>query len=116
MSVLSGVSFCWLARILHSSHFCFPSELFGADHSGINFDRYDDIPVDVSGQACPPPIEKFSDIAAGDILKSNLALCHYERPTPVQKNAIPIILGKRDLMACAQTGIVPCARVALDPS
>ena len=29
----------------------------------------------------------------------------YGRPTPVQKNALPFILAKRDLMACAQTGL-----------
>ena len=31
-------------------------------------------------------------------------LANYVKPTPVQKHAIPIIQGKRDLMACAQTG------------
>jgi ATP-dependent RNA helicase DDX3X len=79
-------------------------ELFEAEHTGINFDRYDDIPVEASGRECPAPIGKFSDLEFGEIMSNNLTLCHYEKPTPVQKHALPIILGRRDLMACAQTG------------
>ena len=31
-------------------------------------------------------------------------MANYTKPTPVQKYAISIVKGKRDLMACAQTG------------
>ena len=48
--------------------------------------------------------KQFSDIDLGDIIKNNIMLSKYDKPTPVQKYALPIILAKRDLMACAQTG------------
>lgn len=39
-----------------------------------------------------------------EIISNNIALARYDKPTPVQKYAIPIIMGRRDVMACAQTG------------
>ena len=38
------------------------------------------------------------------VMKGNIELAKYTKPTPVQKHSIPIILAKRDLMSCAQTG------------
>uniref|UniRef100_A0A8D0GJ54 RNA helicase n=1 Tax=Sphenodon punctatus TaxID=8508 RepID=A0A8D0GJ54_SPHPU len=79
-------------------------ELFSGGNTGINFEKYDDIPVEATGNNCPPHIESFSDIDMGEIIMGNIDLTRYTRPTPVQKHAIPIIKDKRDLMACAQTG------------
>ncbi|KAL0588229.1 ATP-dependent RNA helicase DDX3Y [Plecturocebus cupreus] len=79
-------------------------ELFSGGNTGINFEKYSDIPVEATGSNCPPHIENFSDIDMGEIIMGNIELTRYTRPTPVQKHAIPIIKGKRDLMACAQTG------------
>lgn len=81
-------------------------ELFGGGHgpSGINFDRYEDIPVDATGNNVPAPIKLFSDITLTPIVQANIEMAQYTKPTPVQSNSIPIILAKRDLMACAQTG------------
>ncbi|CAK6959092.1 DEAD-box helicase 3 X-linked a isoform X5 [Scomber scombrus] len=79
-------------------------ELFAASNTGINFEKYDDIPVEATGSNCPPHIESFHDVDMGEIVMGNIALSRYTRPTPVQKHAIPIIKTKRDLMACAQTG------------
>uniref|UniRef100_A0A3B4CQN6 RNA helicase n=1 Tax=Pygocentrus nattereri TaxID=42514 RepID=A0A3B4CQN6_PYGNA len=80
------------------------SELFSGSNTGINFERYDDIPVEATGNNCPAPIENFHDVDMGEIIMGNITLSRYTRPTPVQKHAIPIIKAKRDLMACAQTG------------
>jgi ATP-dependent RNA helicase DDX3X len=77
-----------------------------SDHQtqGINFDNYDKIPVEVSGEGCPDPIEIYSVDTIGEDLYRNTQLCGYDRPTPVQKYSVPICGLGRDLMACAQTG------------
>ncbi len=84
------------------------AELFGDAHQsqGISFEKYEDIPVEVSGNDAPLPITSFLDTALPDIIKSNVQLSGYTNPTPVQKYAIPIGLAGRDIMACAQTGIM----------
>ncbi|XP_076857503.1 DEAD-box helicase 3 X-linked a isoform X8 [Brachyhypopomus gauderio] len=79
-------------------------ELFSGSNTGINFEKYDDIPVEATGNNCPGPIDNFHDVDMGEIVMGNITLSRYTRPTPVQKHAIPIIKAKRDLMACAQTG------------
>lgn len=73
-------------------------------HAGIDFERYNDIPVDVSGEQIPEPIGHFADGKFHEVLASNIELAGYSVPTPVQKYAVPISLSGRDLMGCAQTG------------
>ncbi|CAM0873918.1 unnamed protein product [Alopecurus aequalis] len=73
-------------------------------NTGINFDAYEDIPVETSGQEVPPAVGTFAEIDLGGALNENIRRCKYVRPTPVQRHAIPISLAGRDLMACAQTG------------
>lgn len=79
-------------------------ELFGTGNTGINFSKYEDIPVEASGENVPDFITSFEDVNLTEIMRSNIALARYDKPTPVQKYAIPIVLGRRDVMACAQTG------------
>ena len=74
------------------------------ENTGINFDAYEDIPVETSGENVPPPVNTFAEIDLGELLNQNIRRCKYVKPTPVQRHAIPIALGGRDLMACAQTG------------
>ena len=78
--------------------------LFGGENTGINFEAYEDIPVEATGDACPDPITTFDDIDLGPALMENVKRCKYTKPTPVQRYSIPIGLAGRDLMACAQTG------------
>ena len=106
-------------------------EMFGTGNSGINFDKYEDIPVEATGNDVPANISsvtnmmpfvvdvfqaivkkfmltlfpiQFEEVKLTEIVRSNISLARYDKPTPVQKYAIPIILARRDVMACAQTG------------
>ncbi|KAJ4840569.1 DEAD-box ATP-dependent RNA helicase 37 [Turnera subulata] len=74
------------------------------ENTGINFDAYEDIPVETSGDNVPAPVNTFAEIDLGEALNQNIRRCKYVKPTPVQRHAIPISLAGRDLMACAQTG------------
>lgn len=85
-------------------------ELFGAPEdssfqsSGINFDNYDDIPVEASGDDVPDAITSFESPPLDELLVLNIKLSRFSKPTPVQKYSVPIVSRGRDLMACAQTG------------
>ncbi|KAI9809879.1 MAG: DEAD-box ATP-dependent RNA helicase [Sarcosagium campestre] len=85
-------------------------DLFGVPNdpskqqTGINFEKYDDIPVEASGHDVPDPVNAFTNPPLDSHLLTNIELASYKVPTPVQKYSIPIVMGGRDLMACAQTG------------
>ncbi|XP_031251794.1 DEAD-box ATP-dependent RNA helicase 52C-like [Pistacia vera] len=72
--------------------------------NAINFDAYEDIPVEASGSDIPKPVSSFVEIDLCEALQQNIKRCKYVKPTPIQRHAIPIAIAGRDLMACAQTG------------
>eukprot|EP00924_Labyrinthula_sp_SR-Ha-C_P011761 maker-scaffold_69-snap-gene-0.54-mRNA-1 protein AED:0.01 eAED:0.01 QI:175/0.5/0.66/1/1/1/3/108/669 len=79
--------------------------IFGHQNAtGINFDKYDDIPVESSGENIPPPVTDFASTSLPQGLQDNIKRSGFTKPTPVQKYSLPIGLANRDLMACAQTG------------
>lgn len=41
-------------------------ELFGSGNTGINFDKYEDIPVEATGENCPKNIETVSNVISVD--------------------------------------------------
>ena len=72
--------------------------------TGINFSKYDSIPVKVLGENKPSPIANFQSSGLATVLLENIRRAEYTVPTPVQKHGLPIIMAGRDLMASAQTG------------
>lgn len=93
--------FTWLPR-----NKALEETLFGGSthKTGINFEKYDDIPVSASGDDCPKAITDFVSSELHPLIKDNVTLGGYTNPTPVQKNSVAIVTAGRDLMACAQTG------------
>lgn len=71
-------------------------------HTGINFEKYDDIPVEATGAGVPEAVTAFTSPPLDPVLVENIGYARYTTPTPVQKYSIPIVTAKRDLMACAQ--------------
>ena len=55
----------------------------------------------------------FKDLSLIEPLLRALATEGYEHPTPIQEQAIPIVLQRRDLLGCAQTGTGKTAAFAL---
>ena len=80
----------------HSQHNIF--------HNQKNTQRYEDIPVEVSGRDVPDGVERFDDLELPKTLLNNIRLAKFTKPTPVQKHALPVVLAGRDIMSCAQTG------------
>jgi DEAD box ATP-dependent RNA helicase len=78
--------------------------LFNTISAGINFERYDKILINITGKNPPKPINNFDAKITDQCLLNAVKKSGFSKPTPVQKYSIPIIMEKRNLMACAQTG------------
>ena len=64
-------------------------------------------------EMCSCSICSFEDAGLNDTFLANVRRAKYDKPTPVQKWAIPLIVAGRDLMACAQTGSGKTVRSSL---
>lgn len=58
----------------------------------------------MNNDLCLLSFHSFDEADLYPTFRENVRKAKYEKPTPIQKWAIPIILQGRDLMACAQTG------------
>ena len=96
------------AHVVGSRNMRLEQELFGdpsdpsKQHTGINFEKYDDIPVEATGAGVPEHVTAFTNPPLDPVLLENISSARYTTPTPVQKYSIPIVAANRDLMACAQ--------------
>ncbi|MFK7808869.1 MAG: DEAD/DEAH box helicase, partial [Saprospiraceae bacterium] len=55
----------------------------------------------------------FKDLRLVDPILKALEKTGYENPTPIQEQAIPILLRGKDLLGCAQTGTGKTAAFAI---
>ena len=58
----------------------------------------------MSGENAPNPVQSFEAMGLREHLLGNIKKSGYQKPTPIQKTAIPCVMANRDLMGCAQTG------------
>ena len=54
--------------------------------------------------AAPAPTPTFSDFGLHPLLLQSIAETGYTTPTPIQAQAIPVVVEGRDVMGAAQTG------------
>ena len=50
---------------------------------GLNFDKYDTIPVETSGRDVPPAAVDFAGLNLPEVVCQNVQLAGYRRPTPM---------------------------------
>jgi ATP-dependent RNA helicase DDX46/PRP5 len=60
--------------------------------------------IRIRGVDCPKPIKKWSQCGLNVRILDIIKKCHYLQPTPIQAQAIPAIMGGRDVIGVAKTG------------
>lgn len=67
----------------------------------------------VSTELRSKPASPFRDLALAGSLQKAVEKVGYTNPTPIQREAIPLLLDDRDVLGCAQTGTGKTAAFAL---
>ena len=84
-----------------------PLDLSNAKDEEINGFR-NKLSIRIRGTDCPHPCATFSSMNIDESIKSivlaNIEKSSWKEPTPIQMQAIPAFLNKRDLLASAPTG------------
>ncbi|CAG0891120.1 unnamed protein product [Cyprideis torosa] len=83
-------------------------EKIGTIRPGPNFDLLCKGQIKVSfppnSPSCAPAFTSFEESGLHPGILKNIQRRGFERPTPIQRQGIPILLSGRDLMGCAATG------------
>ncbi|KAJ3171484.1 DEAD-box ATP-dependent RNA helicase [Geranomyces variabilis] len=104
----------WLAQAKHwqegVSDKELEHELYEEAHveAGIHFENIGKVDIVVRGDDPPPFLKSFEDIPGikdhPAVLENITKHMKFNKPTPIQSAAIPILMSGRDVMATAQTG------------
>ena len=77
--------------------------------------------IKVKGKECPKPMKTWAQCGLTSKILDVMKKSNYERPTPIQTQAIPAIMSGRDLIGIAKTGsgktlafVLPMLRHVLD--
>ena len=94
-----------------------PPEAEAAAEAATDADDADDAPMEDAGSDLavddddgdadedpPPPSVTFSDLGLSEPILEAVTDAGYVTPTPIQEQAIPVVLMGRDVLGCAQTG------------
>lgn len=92
--------FCIL-KIFLSNHFC-PLSLGMSEQEVIEYRN--SLAIRVSGFDVPRPVKTFEDCGFSVELLKAISKQAYEKPTPIQGQALPIALSGRDIIGIAKTG------------
>ncbi|KAJ3148373.1 DEAD-box ATP-dependent RNA helicase [Geranomyces michiganensis] len=85
-------------------------ELYEEDRveAGIHFENIGKVHIVIKGDNPPPLLQSFEDIPGikmfPALLENITKHLKFNKPTPIQAAAIPILMSGRDIMATAQTG------------
>ena len=60
--------------------------------------------IQVRGKNVPKPIKSWSQAGMSTKVMNVLKRCQYEKPTPIQAQAMPVIMSGRDMIGIAKTG------------
>ncbi len=60
--------------------------------------------IKIRGKGCPPPIETWEQTGVSDRIITVIERHGWKEPFPIQRQAIPAIMGGRDVIGVAKTG------------